>query len=231
MESNTTQATQSALYNFLGWADVNKKRIATFLAAIAIVGIVAAFFVWRSGQREAEASEALSELRAVQIAPNVQAVPASEYLRVAEANANTVAGTRALLMCAGALFNEGKFAEAFQQFDRFTKEHSESAMRPEATLGAAASLDAQGKIPEATASYKEVMDRFPNSPSATQAKFAIARLYEAQNKPDLAIKLYMELGRDENLGSISLRSQVRVADIVQKNPALRPTSAAPQKLQ
>ena len=227
MESH---ATQSALYNFIGWADANRKRLIGLVIALAVVAAIVAFIIYRGNASEAAASEALSDLRPIQVSPTSPGiVPAQEYLRLADANAKTSAGERALLLAGGALFAEGRYPEAFSQFEKFIVEHPDSAQRAEAALGAAASLDAQGKIAEAITRYKAVTDRYPGSPSEIQAKFSLARLYEVQNKPDLALKFYEEVQKEDPQGSVgSFYAKLSMANLMLKNPGLKtPGISAP----
>ena len=218
-----SHATQSAFYNFIGWADANRKRLIVFAIVLATVAAIIAFIIYRGNANANAASEALSDLRPTQVSPVTPSfVPAQEYLRLADANAKTSGGERALLLAGGALFTEGKYAEAFRQFEKFLAEYPGSALLAEAGLGAAASLDAQGKIAEATTRYKAVTDRFAGSPAAIQAKFSLARLYEAQNKPDLALKLYEEVQKQDAQGSIgAFYSKVCAASLILKNPSLK----------
>lgn len=220
MESH---ATQSALYNFIGWADKNRKQLIIAVAALALIVIVVLGKSAYSERQEKNASEALSELRPAQISPNSPGtIPSQDYLRLADANIKTSAGERALLLGGGALFAEGKYPEALSQFEKFLVEYPDSPLRPEATIGAAASLDAQGKIVEATARYKEVSDRFGGSPSAIQSKFALARLYEAQGKPELALKFYEDVQKEDPSGSVGgYYAKLCVANLMVKSPALK----------
>ena len=226
MESH---ATQSAFYNFIGWVDKNKKLLIAAVAAIALILILVKSYLSYQEAREIKTGEALSDLRPIQVSPTTPGVvPAQEYLRLAGAGEKTGAGERALLLGGGALFTEGKYAEAFSQFEKLIAEHPGSALRAEAALGAAASLDAQGKIADATTRYKEVTDRFAGSPSAIQAKFALARLYEAQNKPDLALKLYEEVQKQDAQGSVgAFYSKVCAANLILKNPSLKSQAISP----
>lgn len=218
-----SHATQSALYNFIGWADKNKKQLIVAVAAIALIVIIVLGKSAYSDSQEKKASEALSELRPPQTSPNSPgSIPSQEYLRLADVNAKTSASERALLLAGGALFAESKYTEAFSRFEKFISEHSDSPLRAEATIGAAASLDAQGKIAEATTRYKEVTDRFAGSPSAMQAKFALARLYEAQGKPDLALKFYEDVQKEDPQGSLGgYYAKVCAANLILKNPNLK----------
>src|SRR4051812_34442868 len=50
-------------YNFLGWLDVNKKRVAIGVVVVAAIGAVAGLMFWRAGEREVEAGEALSAVK------------------------------------------------------------------------------------------------------------------------------------------------------------------------
>src|SRR5208282_4455362 len=140
-------------------------------------------------------------------------IPAEAYLRVAATYAGSRAGARALLVAASGLFVEGKYDEARTQFERFTREYSDSPFRGEALLGIAACLDAQSKTNEAATAYKDLIDRRPTDYVLPQARFALARLYEAQNKPELARNLLEEVERNNPYGSLGSEAGIRLEEL------------------
>ena len=58
-----------------------------------------------------------------------------------------------------------------------------------------------------------------------QARFALARLYEAQNKPELARNLFEEVERSNPYGSLGSEAGMRLEELKLKYPKL----ATPQR--
>ena len=96
MESGTPPS--AGFYDFLGWLDVNKKRVAMGAVVLLIVGIVAGFFVWHSSQQEIDAEEALSAVR-MPFTPSEQPAPgtAEELVKVVEEYPKTAAAPKATM--------------------------------------------------------------------------------------------------------------------------------------
>ena len=99
------------------------------------------------------------------------------------------------------------------QFERFRREHPDSPFVGEALLGVAACLDAQGKSSEAMTAYKDLIDRRPGDYVLPQARFALARLYEAQNQPEQARNLYEEVERTDPYGTLGSEAGMRLEEL------------------
>lgn len=216
MESDIIHTGQ--MYSLLGWLDKNRRQILSGIVAVIIIGIIVAFVVWRKGEQEAAAGEALSA--ALMPVNPTAAVSSSALLKVATDHAGTVAGARALLVAAGELFAEGKAAEAQMQFERYRTEYSESPLVAQANLGLAASLAAQGKTNEAVTAFKSVADR-NRSGTASAAKLSLARIYEAQGKLEAARDLYLDLVRDP-AEMVRSEAGAHLGELFQQHPSLRP---------
>ncbi|MDB6122495.1 MAG: hypothetical protein JWQ71_1488 [Pedosphaera sp.] len=224
----SSEATQSADYfKLVDWLHANKKPLQAIVIALLLIGVAVTGFVVYKNQKEASANEALSNLKVPTGAPGTATATADDYLKVANEHSGTKAGSRALLVAAGILFDTGKFADAETQFKRFLQENSDSPLASQALLGVAASLEAQGKKPEATAKYKEIVDNRPSDPVIFQAKSALARLYVAQNKPDLALKQYEDLAKGNNQDSWSAEAPIQAEELVAKYPNLKAPAPAP----
>ncbi len=213
-------------YDLVAWLQLNRKRVAIGTVVFVVVAVAASAMIYAENQKEVNASEALSEIRA----PMNPATPppaglADAYLKIAKDYAGTKAASRALLVAGGTLYLQGNYAEAQKLFERVTKEYPESPWLAEANYGIAATLDAQQKIPEATAKYEELQRRFPNQAVIDEAKLGLGRLYEAQNKPAQALKLYEELLRANRYGGIGSEAGIRHAEILEKHPELAATNA------
>ena len=207
------------------WFEANKKQTLWGAAALAVVALIAAFFLYHRSEAEVAASEALSNLAVSQTTGASRGDSADAYLKMAAAYPNSRAAARALLLAAGTLFAEGKYAEAKTQFERFTREYTDSPFRGEALLGIAACLDAQGNTSDATAAYKNLIDRLPAAHVLPQARFALARLYEAQNKPEQARSLFEEVERNNPYSSLGSEAGMRLEELKAKYPNLAAPSA------
>jgi len=192
----------------MAWLEVNKKRLAW--GALIAVAVGFGIYVWTymADQREVNASAALIHLRtSVNAGTNQIPAPASDFLKLAEANAGTAAAERALLLGATALFTEGKYAEAQTRFDQLIKEHPSSPWVAEAAYGIAASQEALGKRDDALTSYQRVITSYGSDPVANQARMSVARLYEAKNQPELALKQYDDVAKPGNMSGGSRVTQ------------------------
>ena len=205
------------------WAsfETNKKPVLMIAGAIVVVGMVAWFFIWQKSEKEVKASEALSAVSVPQLGQaGARPDTAGAYLKVATEYPDSSAAARALLLGAGSLFVEGKFADAKTQFERFTREHRDSPLFPQAALGLAASHDALGNTNEAVTAYKNLIDRHSSENVVPQAKFALARLYEAQNKPEQAKALFEDVARGDAYSSIGSEAGMRLEELKIKYPQL-----------
>lgn len=225
MDSDVTQST--AFYNFLGWLEVNKKRLLVSGGVIAAIAAVTAIYIYSQVQKEEKASRALSEVRAGTgpSAPPPQDLAAA-YFKVAGDYPGTKAAERAWLQGAGSLFVAGKHADAQKQFEAFLKQSPNSPWVPQALFGVASSLDAQKMPAEALRAYEDLRKRFGSDPVMDQAKLALARLYESQN-PKEALALYDDLLKANQYGGIGSEAGMRREDLLQKHPDLAPKTNAP----
>lgn len=192
MSSDVTQT--AGFYDFLAWLEVNKKRVVTIIAVVAVLALAISFTIYTKNQREIAADAALLKLglplAQTDAAPTATA---KDFEKVAIDFAGTGAGERALLESAGLLFSESNYAEALVQFKKFQADYSASRMVGISVIGVAACLDAQNKIDEAIIAYKDVLARFPSESVAGQSRIALARIYEARKQPDVALKYYDEI--------------------------------------
>lgn len=208
-------------YDLLAWALVHKQKIIQGTVVLLAVGAVIAFLRWRSNQAATEADKALFKLHAAPARGETSPDPKAEgYLRVATDYSGTRAGERAYFLAAGALFKEGKYADAGKQFESFRSTYPQSTLMADAVFGSAAALEAQGKTTEAAAAYQDLISKYPTAGVSTQAKLALAAIHEAAAKPDQALKLYDELVRPDAQTAWAAEVGTRRARLLAKNPAL-----------
>ena len=234
MESDAVQIPIS--HKAWAWFEANKKQTLWGAGILLVVGTIVAFFLYRQNQAEITASEALSSVALPQPS-GARADTVEGYLKVAATHPGSKAGARALLLAAGGLFVDGKYDEARTQFERFRREYSDSLFMGEALLGIAACLDAQGKTRDAMAAYKDLIDHRPGDSNVPQAKFALARLHQAQNEPEQARNLFEDVERSQPYGSLGDEARMQLEELKTKFPKLlapvtpMPTNAAPLKVE
>jgi TolA-binding protein len=184
---------QADIYDLLAWFEVNKMKVATVAIVLVLVGFAIATIRYMREQKELRASGELLALRAT-LTPNTNnpSVSASALTKVAQEYSGTAAAERAKLLAAGALYSEGKYAEAEAAFKAFQTEFPNSEWRATAAYGVATAQEAQNK-PEALASYQSVATGFAKSAVADDAKLALARIHEQKNQPADALRIYNEL--------------------------------------
>ena len=59
------------------------------------------------------------------------------------------------------------------------------------------------------------------------AKFSLARLYEVQNKPELARDNYQDVERESRFSSKGIEAGMRIEDLIRKYPKLAPVNPSP----
>jgi tetratricopeptide (TPR) repeat protein len=212
------------------WLGKNRTQALTAATIIIAVGLIVGFFLWYRGEKETNASEALTSI-SVPTGPGPRADAADAYLKVAATYPKSSAAARAVLLAGGTLFVEGKYDQAKAQFEKFVHEYRDPTFMGQALLGIAASLDAQNKTDEAIRAYKDLMEHHSGDPAASQAKFALARLYEAQGKPELARPLFEEVARSEPYSSIGSEAGMRSEELKMKHPELfapQPSATTPE---
>ncbi len=214
MESNVAQLPITD--RIWAWFETNKKPAALVAGALVVVGLVIWFVVWRQEQKQIDAGNALSDVAVGRGGPRSDTPEA--YLRVASAYPESSAGAQAVLLAAGNLFVEGKYAEARTQFEKFIREYHDNPFIGQALLGVAACLEAEGKTEQALTAYKELVARHPKDSVIPQAKFALARLYELQGKPELARDLFEQVEHENPYSSIGSESGMRLEDLNAKYP-------------
>jgi tetratricopeptide (TPR) repeat protein len=202
------------------WFEANKKPAFWGAGAVVLVGLVVALVLYRRSEAEVAASEALSNVALAGATGGSRGDSTDAYLKVAATYPNSGAGARALLLAASSLFAEGKYPAASAQFERFNREYTSSPFRGEALLGIAACLNAQGKTSEAAAAYKDLIDRRLGEQVVPQARFTLACLYEAQNKPELARNMFEEVERSNPSGSLGSEAGMRLEELKLKYPSL-----------
>ncbi len=218
----------AAFYNFVGWLDVNKKRVAVGAAIVVFIALVVAVLVWRHSEREGEAARALSAVR-VPFNPLDPIPPgtAEAFLKVASDYSGTPAAARAAFSAASVYFVSGQYPQAQQQFNNFLSKHGDTPWVPQARYGLAASVDAQGNVQDAIAKYNDFIRAYPNDPAVDDARLNLARLYEKSNQPTQALDLLNRMTNATPFSATGAEVQDRLKTIYAKYPDLAPKPVAP----
>ena len=221
MEPEQTQS--NFLIDLLAWIEVNKRRLIMGGIALVVVWVVIYTYTYFKGQQEVTAEEALSAVFKAPLGNPIRSLPdAAGLLTVAERYAAAPAGQRALLLAAGALFQQGKFAEAKEKFQKFSSQYPDSKVIPIAAYGVAACDDAMNNLDGALAGYQAVELKYPKDPVGTQAKLAIGIIQEAKNKPEEALKVYDQLAKSDSRSLWSSEAFSRRDLLLAKFPHLMP---------
>jgi len=179
----------------LAWLHARQKPLLIGLIVVAVIGAAWGFWNWEKGQNEADANAALFNVP-VDNGMRPMHETAKSLLDVASQYTGTGSGEYAQLLAAGALFGEGKYPDALKQFTDFIDNHAESPLVPQAKLGVAACLEAEGKNSEAISHYHDLVVTYPSEMNiVSPAKLTLGRLYDQDNKPEQALNYYSELAR------------------------------------
>ncbi len=180
------------------WVHDRRKPLLIGVSAVAVLGLAWAFWAWNSASHETQAN---ADFFVIPIEGGMRSVAVSStpLLEVASAYPSTAAGEHAKVLAAEELFTQGKYPEAYQQFSGYIDNYPDSVLLPQAKVGLAACLEAEGKTSEAITKYHDIILMYPTEMSiVSPAKLTLARLYEESNQLQQALSLYAELARGLN---------------------------------
>jgi tetratricopeptide (TPR) repeat protein len=212
------------------WLHARRKPLLIGAIVVAVLGLAWAVIAWKKTQDETDANAqffAAPSLGLVRAGP----VSIAPWLEVAREYPGTPAGQHARVLAAEEMFSQGQYPEASQQFSDFLTTYPDSALVPQAKVGVAACLEAEGKTSDAIAKYHEIILAYPAEMSiVSPAKLTLARLYEEVNQPQQALSYYAELARmlkqnpyDPWASEANERAQL----LISKHPELMKTLTSP----
>ncbi len=214
------------IYEALAWIELNRKWLIG--GGVVVLAIIVGGYIydWHAKHVELEANKALFALES-RAGGQDQPSPlsATDLLAIVSEHAGTSAAQRALLLAAGDMYAQGKYAESHAQFEKFVAQHSSSPLAPTAALGIASCLDAQDKLDQAIVAYQRLITRHPAEPAAARARLNLALIHETRNQPDQALRLYDELNKPNTYGAVATEASRRRERLLLKNPQLAPTNA------
>ncbi|HTY88469.1 MAG TPA: tetratricopeptide repeat protein [Candidatus Acidoferrum sp.] len=207
------------------WIEANKIRLIGGGGIIIVVVGLVSLQSHRRAQTEMDAGMALTQLMMSDPRNNSAENQAGLFFKLAGQYRGTAAGQRALVQSAAMLFEGRKYVDAQAQFQQFLGEYPDSLLAPQAALGLAACLDAQGKA-DAAAAYQRVASSYSDSIASPFAKFRLAQIDEQSGKTTEALNLYEDVARATRGSSLGSQAALRAMELKQQNPA-PPASAAP----
>jgi predicted negative regulator of RcsB-dependent stress response len=149
---------------------------------VAVIGF-AGYTIWRNSQAaKVEAAAAL--FASAQTAPQFQEIVANYP--------ETPAAALAQLSLGGAYYDQAEYALARDAFEQFAVANPGHVMAPNASLGAAQSLESLGEFDAALAAYERFMAGHEGHYLVAPATFGQARALEAMGRYDEAIAVYEE---------------------------------------
>ncbi len=211
------------------WLDANRKNLITGVLVAVVATCFGFFYVNNKQQKRIKAGEALTAAVVAEYAPTGRTPSPERLLKVASEQSGTSAGAQALLLAAGELFTQARYADAQSKFEQFGRDYPGHAFMTQGLLGVAACFHAQGKLDEAALAYKNILDRHPNASTTTQARFAMASIYETQGKFDQAmdnyIKVVQELRGDQG-SALATEAAARANELRIKLPSPQEATAS-----
>jgi TolA-binding protein len=208
------EATTEYLFKLLPWIEANLKRLA-YGAVLVFIGIfIFSFYSYRQNQSEIAAGQVLTQAL---VSSNSSGL-ADACLKIAADYSGTLAGQRALLQGATVLFTTGQYADAQTQFQKFLDTYPDNFFTPQAMLGVAASLDAQGKTDLAIGAYQKAISQTSGGNVVGDAKFALARIDETQGRFADAERLYADVARAFPNSSAGSEAGRRAMELKIKSP-------------
>jgi tetratricopeptide (TPR) repeat protein len=206
--------------NIQAWIVVNRMRLLYVgIAALVLIVAVSVFIQFQSN-KEVAASQELSDIR-VPFNPATPPPPdaAQKLLDFANRHKGTKAAARALHLSGGLLFVDKDYARALERFNALIQNYPESPWVPDANLGIAACLEAQGKIDDALKKYEDIRKRHASATIIDDVKLSLARLYEKSN-PTESWRLYEELLNADRNSGMAQEAGLRQEELVKRNPEL-----------
>jgi predicted negative regulator of RcsB-dependent stress response len=212
---------------FKWWPQIeaNKNRIITGIAVVAVVILGYSFISWHREQNQIDAGDAVTQaLISIQPGTDPSQV-ASQYLNIFDEYGSTLAGQRAQMQGAAALFMGGKYADAQGVFKRYLDAHPDGEFSGQATLGVAKCLEAQGKLDEAAGQYQHVIDDLADEEAVIAAQFSLAQIDLQQKKYDNAVQLFQKVVQADRFGALGSEAAQYLYSMQSRGPAAAPAAA------
>jgi len=117
--------------------------------------------------------------------------------------------SQAILRLGDTYYNQGKFTQALDAYTRLTTSGTADAHTPDAEYGIILSLYQLRRLNDYALRAKAFITRYPTNPLSVTVLYQLAELYEAENRPQLALDTLQEVvtrfGQSELVESAHLR--------------------------
>jgi len=212
------------MFKLWPWLEANKNRLIGLAVAIVVVAGILYFISEQSQQKEMDAGNALTALMLNPGGSGAQLAASLE--QVADKYAGTMAGQRARVQAASALFETGNYADAEAQFEKYLQDHSSGPFAATAELGVASSLLAQNKLDAAGAAFQRVISLYASSTCVGEADLGLAEIAVQQKKYSEAASDFEQAARASMGTSLAQEAMMREADLKTKIAAAAPKAEA-----
>jgi len=172
------------------------RRAALAVVVAAVLAVAGGLgYRWYQESREREASRAFAAASLTLRTQNPQSPPdpveGMKRLReVAQTYRGTPSAKEALVRLAYLEYDAQKYDEALATFEEYATTYPKGRFRVEADLGKGYALIQKQNLEGAAQVLAGAVARDASEPLAGEAYMALARVYEAQKKPDEALKVY-----------------------------------------
>jgi predicted negative regulator of RcsB-dependent stress response len=214
------------LYKVWPWVERRKNELIGGLVVILLAAGVVFYLSSARAAKDVEAGEAVTAVVMNPAALGSGSQLASSLKVVADKYAGTAAADRAELQAAGALFDDGNYADAEAQFKKYLDTNPTGPLAATAAFGIAVSQEAQNKLDLAAASYQRVTSAFSTSQCVSPAEYALGRIAEQQNKLSEAVAHYQKAVAAATFGgTIRNQAMMRGQELQAKLAATAPKPA------
>jgi len=185
--ASTTSHIEPAAHRFLmkvlaWWNTAIRPRFSLILLIFLLVVVAGLSAIYHSTQRQ---SRVAAGFAAIQDANN-----STELLDLAKRHAGTSVGAVASLAAAKALFGEGKYDQASNQYESFCRDYSSSPQLLAGQLGKAYALEAARKLAPAEKNFIAIAESSKDPDIIAEAYLGAGRCARAQDKLAEAEKWY-----------------------------------------
>lgn len=217
------------LFKWWPQIEANKNRIITGAIIIAVVILGYSFYSWNHQQNQIAAGEAVTgALVSLPPGTDISRV-ANIYLGISDQYGGTIAGERALMQGASALFMAGKYADAQSAFQRYLDNHPDGQFAGQAALGVAKCQESLGKLDAAEGTYQHVINDLADEEAVFAADFSLGQIYLQQQKYDKAAQLLQKVAQGDRYGALGNEAAQALYNMQSHAPAApaAPSGAAP----